>query len=137
MKRLQLIAGLFAALACASVQAQTMDLRASIPFDFQLGKTLMPAGEYRISHESNGVLMVRQQDGRHVANMSIPRPASRAGGTAPGVLQFNRYGDTYFLAKVWAPNSRDGYALQQSPREKELASRTGRVETAGISLLRK
>jgi hypothetical protein len=132
MKQLQLVLGLFIALVYSS--AQTSDVRAKIPFDFRMGETLMPAGEYRIEHQSNGALILRQQGGRNAAYVCIPLPASRPDKPAAGSLQFNRYGENYFLTTVWSPNSQDGYALPKSTREKELASRAHSVETAGISL---
>jgi hypothetical protein len=46
MKRLILAAGLFAATLTASLHAQTMNMQASIPFDFQIGNTAFPSGEY-------------------------------------------------------------------------------------------
>ena len=50
MKRLILAAGLFAATLTASLHAQTMNMQASIPFDFQIGSTVLPSGEYSIRH---------------------------------------------------------------------------------------
>ena len=108
-------------MACAVLHAQTVDLRANVPFDFRMGETLMPAGEYVI-HHSAGVLTVRAQSGSPRAIFQLTLPASRQDGSTKGALVFNRYGDSYFLAKIWAPASRDGMALSTSKREKELAS---------------
>ena len=121
MKRLCLATGLFAAMACAVLHAQTVDLRANVPFDFRMGETLMPAGEYVI-HHSAGVLTVRAESGPPRAIFQLTLPASRQDGSTKGALVFNRYGDSYFLAKIWAPESRYGMALSTSKREKELAS---------------
>ena len=46
MKRLILAAGLFAATLTASLHAQTMDMKANIPFDFRIGNAAFPSGEY-------------------------------------------------------------------------------------------
>lgn len=135
MKRILLVIGLFAGLTCLSAQAQ--DLKANIPFDFQVGKTLMPAGEYRVSYRANGLLVVRQEGGQHISHMSLPLPAFRSDKAKAGSLQFNRYGDTYFLTTVWSPNSQDGYALPKSAREQEIASRAGQKQLADIALLGK
>jgi len=136
MKRLHFAAGLFAALAYSSLYAQTVDLRANIPFDFQLGDTLMPAGEYRVQG-SNGVLLMRGDGGQYKAKVFLTIPASRPDTPAKGMLQFNRYGESYFLSKIWSPDSREGRALLTSQREKEIASRAGPVQTEGITLARK
>jgi hypothetical protein len=134
MKQLCLATGLFAAMACAGLYAQTVDLRANVPFDFRMGKTLMPAGEYVI-HHSAGMLSVRAQSGRTAA-FHITLPESRHGTSSKGALVFNRYGDSYFLSKIWAPDSRNGLALLTPKREKELAS-GGPVYSAAIPAQRK
>src|ERR1700682_5628489 len=98
MKQLCLATGLFAAMACAGLYAQTVDLRANVPFDFRMGKTLMPAGEYVI-HHSAGVLSVRAQSGCTAA-LHITLLESRHRASSKGSLVFNRYGDSYFLSKI-------------------------------------
>jgi len=52
-------------------------------------------------------------------------------------LEFTRYGNTYFLSKVWNPNSRDCYSVPKTLREKELASHTTRSKTTEIVLVTK
>ena len=42
MKRLHFALGLLAAVACSGLHAQNTNVRASIPFDFQIGETRMP-----------------------------------------------------------------------------------------------
>ena len=64
MKRLILAAGLFAATLAASLHAQTMNMQATIPFDFRIGNTVFPFGEYSIRN-TDGVLFVRQIAGNH------------------------------------------------------------------------
>jgi hypothetical protein len=55
------VVAIFAALAVAGLNAQVVDMRASIPFDFHAGNTFMPAGEYRI-HGQDSVVFVRGAD---------------------------------------------------------------------------
>src|SRR5438445_2208067 len=105
MTRIALVAGLFASLACFYLYAQTMDLRANIPFDFRMGEVLMPAGQYTI-HSSASLLTLRSDAGRPTAATLLTLPASRRLAPTAGTLEFSRYGEEYFLAKVWTPNSR-------------------------------
>ena len=63
MKRLILATGLFAAIACSGLQAQTMNMRASIPFDFRVGTAVLPSGEYLIQHKDGGVLLIMAERG--------------------------------------------------------------------------
>ncbi len=70
MKRYVLAAVLFAAVPSFGLFAQSMDLTAKIPFDFQFGDKLMPAGEYRFQRQS-ALLVMHQQGGDHAAAARI------------------------------------------------------------------
>jgi hypothetical protein len=129
---------LLAGLASGSLLAQYSPADAKIPFDFALGKTFMPKGEYRITQSSNGVLTIRELGGKHSA-MTLTTPARAAAPadfqkSGKGLLVFQRYGDEYFLSKIWSPYARDGLALPQGPRYKELASKASRPEATTIAL---
>jgi hypothetical protein len=137
MKPSRIAVALFATLACAVLHAQTTDLRANVPFDFRLGQKVMPAGAYRIIERSPGLLVVQEQGGHHMTQAFLTLPVSRRDAPAKGQLQFTRYGDTYFLSKVWSENSRDGRAFPKSTEEKEFASRAGPIHAADVSLARK
>lgn len=132
MKRLHLAVAIFAVLACSSLSAQTTILQAEIPFDFQIGDTQLAAGAYTI-HYSVGLVAVSGEDGHQTA-MALTTPLSRKKTPTTGVLQFNRYGDTYFLAGVWTPYSPDGRGFPKSRREKELAMRLGTPRTSEVAL---
>jgi hypothetical protein len=56
MKRL-IVAALFILVAGSALEAQSMFLRASIPFEFQAGKTVMPAGRYVVEGKGGWVLL--------------------------------------------------------------------------------
>jgi hypothetical protein len=132
MKRLQLAAGLLMTFAFARLEAQTIDLGATIPFEFRVGQTVMAAGDYTI-HHSNGLLILRSENGGN-AVMSlaiatdIPKNSSAAG------LLFHRYGGTYFLDTVWTPGNANARAVPKSSLEKELARRGGPDEDPNIVL---
>jgi hypothetical protein len=134
MKRLILAAGLFAVTLTASLHAQTMNMQASIPFDFRIGNTVLPFGEYSI-HHSGGLLFITQTSGAHKGGIFMTvgedRPET---STETATLQFNRYGDTYYLSKVWTPESKVARATLKSPRERELASHVGQPGTALVAL---
>ena len=134
MKRLILAAGLFAATLTASLHAQTMNLQATIPFEFRIGNTAFPPGEYSVRN-SGGVLSVQKTAGSHKAGMFLTVGEDRpAGAKAAGTLLFNRYGDTYFLSKVWSAESTQAQAPPKTPREKELASHIGQPGSSTVAL---
>lgn len=111
-----------------------MNLRASIPFDFQIGDTTFPSGEYSIK-QSNGLLFVSQADKGHKSGIFMTvgenKPHAR---TADGVLLFSRYGDSCYLSRVWAPGVLDAQAPMKTKREKELASHIGLSGTTTVSM---
>jgi hypothetical protein len=134
MKRLIFAAGLFAATLTASLHAQTMNMQATIPFDFQIGSTVLPSGEYSIRH-SGGVLFVKQTGGAHKGGFFMTVGEDRpVGSSASGTLLFNRYGSTYYLSKVWPAGSKEAQATPKTPREKELASHIGQPGTSTVAL---
>jgi hypothetical protein len=114
------VLAIFAALAVAGLNAQVVDMRASIPFDFQAGNTLMPAGEYRI-HCQDSVVFVRGADtGRPVSILITNRTVGR-GPVQDARLEFNRYGNDYFLTAVWNSVTQSGRQMLPTARERELA----------------
>jgi hypothetical protein len=132
MKRLHFAVGFLAALACSGLQAQTR-LEANIPFEFRMGKTTLPAGDYLFDYSSR-LLIVHQEDGHHTAVMTLTSPVSRTKAPATGIVEFNRYSDAYFLSKIFTAGSPEGEAVPKSAREKELASRAGPNQTEAIVL---
>ena len=120
MKRLWLTMGLLA--FSAGLQAQIFDTRAEVPFDFWLGQKLMPAGTYSISHFGTGaVLLQGGKDSKDGAIFLGETLSSRERHAEP-TLEFTRYGNVYFLSKIF-PYHREGLGVPKSAKEKELASR--------------
>jgi hypothetical protein len=127
---------IFAALACAGLQAQSADLRATIPFNFHAGERLMPAGEYLI-HEQGPIVVVRREAGAGPTSalitfgvgdrLNVPRNAH---------LDFNCYGSEYFLTAIWDSYSQDGRQVPPTPRQKELAKLGDAPAKAIVALAR-
>ena len=81
-------------------------LLANVPFDFYVGKDLLPAGAYRFEmggmtpfSAKSSSLVIRGQNGDiATVTFTLPEPASST--VAQDRLLFNRYGSTYFLASI-------------------------------------
>ena len=133
MRRSFLVAGLFVALACSGLNAQTMDVRATVPFPFRAGAAMMPAGDYTIQH-SNGVLRIREADGGHAAALLLANASTRSNRPHNAVLEFHRYGEKYFFAGVWTQDSEKGCEVPATRAEKEIAGRLGPPQALSIAL---
>lgn len=126
---------LLVAASCLGLSAQTMQLRANIPFRFHVGQMVMPAGEYDVSQQ-NSILTVRKTDGHRTAAMVLTIGETLPNPPAKGVLTFNKYGDAHFLSTVRSPSSSVARVLPKTRTETEFArAATERVETARIPLM--
>ena len=106
----------------ASAQV-TRQMTVTIPFDFTVEKTTLPAGTYVVyatgSSQSDGWLM-RDAEGR--AGTFVMTHAVRSRDlSGKARLEFRRYGGHYFLGRVWVAESDTGRELAQSRLEREYA----------------
>jgi hypothetical protein len=129
----RLIAGLFLTLLCASLYAQTMDMRATIPFTFRAGETVMPAGDYTIRYREHQLVLRKEGGGPSI--MLLTNAALRLTPSPESRLNFSRYGERYFLSSAWSQGTTAGFEIMKSRAEKELARQTLR-ESIGIALRR-
>ncbi len=97
MKRITALA-LFTITSLASFSAATAQepgLKAKIPFDFTVGNTTLPAGEYTIKSPSQLVVWIRNTNNASSAAV-VSTPSHRDSGSV-SELVFLRVGDRYFL----------------------------------------
>jgi hypothetical protein len=132
MKRLQFAVPFLMTLAFSRVDAQTMDLRATIPFEFRMGPRVLNAGTYTI-HHSDGLLILSEENGGN-ATMGLTVATEPPTDSNAAVLVFHRYGDTYFLDKIWVPGYNTARGVITSSFEKELARRGPPDENPNIVL---
>lgn len=100
-----------AAVLAVPLAAQTVTLRADIPFEFTVGSTTLPAGHYDIRTTSGGAAVLLQSGEAHGYFLATPQSAWTA---QPPVLAFRRYGDRYFLSAVMT-----AFATRQAPASKQ------------------
>lgn len=119
---LMLFAVALALLVTTAASAQTIQLKAEIPFGFIVNGATLPAGEYLVRSENEGgtVLLFSDLNGHHHNLMSTnscrsPKVAKKT------KLVFHRYGDRYFLSQIWIAGRDSGRELPPSRREREVA----------------
>jgi len=115
-------------LAAVSVNAQRKSdnsIAVNIPFDFTIGQTKLPAGNYTLRRialtSSYDRLVIQSADGRGDNHTGMTRPNRTSQVQKQSKLIFNRYGDQYFLSQVWTAGSDTGRDLFQSRNERNLA----------------
>jgi len=124
MKRqaFSLISLLSLLLMAGSAIAQTIHVRANVPFNFSVGNKTLPAGAYDIKTVSSDtkVLLLQARDGKSgmIVGSNAAEALERAEKTK---LVFNRYGSQYFLAEIWVGGATFSRQLPKTSREKELA----------------
>ena len=112
---------LFAGLMVPATQAQSL-LTADIPFDFVVGDKQLHSGKYRVSQMSPGVMLIQSKV--TLSSAIVLTTTVQAGKISEvGTLVFNRYGDQYFLSKIWAASSDTGREVPKSRLEREVAQR--------------
>ena len=128
--------GLLALLATNSAFAQ-QGMTFDIPFEFRVGTTVMPAGEYKVTQSPNSGLT----DIACETCKADARVMTHAGGRNSTVNQsrliFSRYGDRYFLSSVWQSGTDAGRLLPVSGAERELARRASPPPTSQVVLARR
>lgn len=124
----------FGALAGADhAVAQSRSMTAEVPFAFQDGSHMFPAGRYLIRCGPNNMISVESTTGDSLAiNMTIGELRGQA--TDRGKLIFHKYGDEYFLSDVWLARSESGRKLLPSRAEKELRGSPSKRPAAGTQI---
>jgi hypothetical protein len=121
-KQLLALVGLGLLLATASASAQTVPLKANIPFNFIVNKAELPAGEYTLqSLGSSDTVMLIQSTDSQIAKMVSPNACASSKPLTASKLVFHRYGSEYFLAQIWTAGYEQGKELPKSSRETEVA----------------
>src|SRR5436305_10548605 len=115
-----ILIGLMLAATCAAQAQTTRALVFKVPFDFVVGQKTLPAGTYtirRIVRDNDKLLLVESADG-HTAQNMLTSPVETAAPDGTARLDFHRYGDKYFLARVWPPGTQTGRELPKSQLER-------------------
>jgi hypothetical protein len=108
---------------CTGAIAQQPALKANIPFDFRVGDTWMPAGEYTISSPQREIVQLRSADLAKTA--TIVSSQSSHESDSGSELVFDKYGNQYFLHRVLCPTvSSLNLDVPQGKAEKQARSRS-------------
>lgn len=112
-------------------RAQTVGLRVSIPFDFNVSDKVLPAGDYLILAPKAQMLKLLGPNG--TAALAITNQVSGTRPAGPGVVVFNCYGERCFLSRFWTARTDTEQEVLKSDIEKKLATQK---EMAAVIALR-
>src|SRR5215831_1802339 len=124
---------LVASMAVAA-QAQTAHrapVRVSIPFQFNVGNTTLPAGDYTMrtldADSRAATLQISRKDGS--MNVIVNMIGTMGQSPAMSKLTFHRYGNRYYFAGLWMDGEPEGL---QAPKSK--AERATQKELAAVNV---
>jgi hypothetical protein len=96
-------------------------VRAKVAFDFQIGERIYPAGEYQIEsigYPSEYILQIRSLGDGNKNEFFFARHSVGAKGLTARLI-FLKYGENYFLSKIFLDTDQWGYAIRPSRRQLE------------------
>jgi hypothetical protein len=126
MKNIAAIALFVAAgfITAGSAMAQDHKVTATVPFDFSVDGTSLPAGHYTIGSDANTphILTIRDWD-KGVKVMAITL-TDESNSKYDNKLVFHRYGNRYFLREIHANGASMNCRLVPSKQEKSAKAST-------------
>jgi hypothetical protein len=103
-----------------------------VPFEFNVGNKVLPAGEYRVTGETQ-IVRIQSKDGKQNATVLPVRTVGSARTTGDVKLTFKRYDDHYYLSQVWLP---DGIGRELNKKRLPQYEQVGSVGTVDIMVSR-
>jgi hypothetical protein len=117
------------ALMATPAVAQTINLKADVPFDFVAGNAMLNSGQASLLTITNNVIRLSDTDKHSAVAMLIADDDRSARGESK--LIFHRYGERYFLVRVETPEG--SYKVPVSKREMKLAQQTSSGQVAVLA----
>lgn len=125
--------GICVMLGVSSLAAQSgYNLVVNVPFDFTVMDHHFAAGTYTLTSDTlQSPLLIRGRQ-KGVAMFVIALPAQGAKTTGDAKLEFDRFGDQYFLRRIWYAGTNEGRELKPSKVERELARNSRGAEQTAL-----
>ena len=103
-----------------AAHAQTGLARTTVPFEFSIGGTVLPAGEYQISKVGEKFVLIENLEGAAGVKLVLDKPIQKLQSQQPKLV-FHKFGEKYFLAEAWLAYSESGYEFYTSKEELNMA----------------
>jgi hypothetical protein len=130
MKNLRsILLALTVLLLATAAQAQTTNVKASIPFDFVVGDHAYPAGEYTVKSMSQSSSAIRIDNAdESEKGITLSHECQKGQPATQTTLVFQRLGNNYFLYQVWTEGNSLGREFPMSKTQVQLAKNNSKSE---------
>jgi hypothetical protein len=130
MKNLRsILLALTVLLLATAAQAQTTNVKASIPFDFVVGDHAYPAGEYTVKSISQSSAAIRIDNAdESKQGITLSNACQKGQPATQTTLVFQRLGNNYFLYQIWTEGNSLGREFSMSKAEVQLAKNHSKPE---------
>lgn len=111
----------------AKAHAQIIgELEVTVPFQFYAGNAKLPAGKYILHMLDNSDLKIMEISTPDSSTSALFEVEDAESNTVPpkNELIFNKYGNRYFLARVFDEGNPDGSRVPESQYEKRVSQAT-------------
>ena len=105
-----------------TVSAQANVVKIDIPFAFMVQDTKLPAGTYQIAKVKESSYRISNLKGDQKA-LFPTEPTTSPTQVKSFTLEFNVYGDQYYLSKFFHQGKTEGFMIPQTAAEKTLAQK--------------
>jgi hypothetical protein len=135
MKNLRsILLALTVLLLATAAQAQTTNVKASIPFDFVVGDHAYSAGEYTVKSISQSSPAIRIDNAdESEKGIALANACEKLQPATQTTLVFQRLGNNYFLYQIWTEGNSAGRQFRVSEKEAQLAKNYGEPELVMVA----
>src|SRR6266496_1091125 len=101
-----LITVALAMLATMAASAQTINVKATVPFSFIVGRSTLSAGEYSLKTMSNGQVLALSNRDAKITELVLSNSCESLTASKTKLV-FHRYGGRYFLSQIWTEGNNE------------------------------
>lgn len=118
-KKMFWLTGTVALTASLSMAQEVPNIKAYVPFDFQVGSQTLPAGTYTIKADASSSIMTVQSKDSRQTSMILTQQGLAKVDREKSHLMFHVVGDKKYLAEVWCAETGGGRSLPKTKNERK------------------
>ena len=107
-------------------------LKGDVPFEFNVGKKVLPAGEYVVERVAPHILVLRDGN-NHVLTSFVATPVVSATIRSTPGLRFESVGNRHVLTQIWPSGVTTGYELATPKRAVFLAQQPANTDVDAVA----